>query len=178
MRNGDILKEYYCNLLEDVADSKHNLNDYCLLLNVLFDIPFTYSIEMDENRAFDAKTLRDDICNEYDLQFDVILKRKISVLEVLIALAKRIETDILMDPMSGKDNSSTYFWEMLRNLGLEDLKNDVFSEAKVRFKVEKWLKREFDRDGFGSIFPLKRPKCDQRRIEIWSQMQAYLGENY
>lgn len=178
MRNGDILRNYVSSLLSMVEDKDHNLSDYSLLLEELYSIPFTCTIEMDLDRGRDAEILRNDICEENGLLFDVILSRKISVLEVLIALARRIENDILADPMSGNDNSNHYFWEMLENLGVEKYKNDNFKVLNVHEKVEKWLDRDFKKDGNGSIFPLKHPKHDQRAIEIWAQMQAYLMENY
>lgn len=178
MRNGDILFEYFENLLNEILDSKHHIVDYSMMLRTMFDIPFVWVLEMDENRAEDGQTLRNDICRDNDLQYDFIINRKISVLEVLIALAKRMESDILGDPMSEIDNSSAHFWLMIKNLGLEKCSNGNFSEAILRDKIEKWMLRDIGKDGSGSIFPLKRPKNDQRKVEIWSQMQAYIMENY
>ena len=33
-------------------------------------------------------------------------------------------------------------------------------------------------DGFGGLFPLKHAKKDQRKVEIWYQLQNWLMENY
>ena len=37
--------------------------------------------------------------------------------------------------------------------------------------------RMFSRDGSGGLFPLRRFDRDQRSVEIWYQMQAWLMEN-
>ena len=37
--------------------------------------------------------------------------------------------------------------------------------------------RSYAFDGYGGLFPLRKPHQDQRNIEIWYQMQAYLMEN-
>ena len=33
-------------------------------------------------------------------------------------------------------------------------------------------------NGTGGLFPLKRPRVNQRRVEVWYQMSEYLMENY
>lgn len=136
---------------------------------------------MDENRIEDAFDMREDFISEiFYKRFDtsVVSDRYASVLEVLLALAIRMEKDILCDPMSNVDHSIDHFWIFIRNLGIENCRNDAFSEAKVRDKCEKWIRREYDRNGVGSIFPLKKVKKDVRKMEIWGQMQSYVMENY
>jgi hypothetical protein len=34
------------------------------------------------------------------------------------------------------------------------------------------------KSGLGGMFPLEDPREDQRAIEIWYQMMAYINENY
>jgi hypothetical protein len=38
-------------------------------------------------------------------------------------------------------------------------------------------RRLYTTSGYGGLFPLEEPKEDQRKVEIWYQMMAYLGEN-
>lgn len=180
MRNADILRDYKVFLMENVQNRMHQLVDYSLLLNCLFDIPFRSYVEMDNNRIEDAIYMRkeylyDDISRGIDVS--IVEDRYVSVLEVLIALAKRMENDILCDPMEEIDHSADHFWLFLRNLGVERYSNGRFLEAEVRDKCEKWVRREYKKDGTGSIFPIRKPKNDQRKIEIWAQMHAYLMEN-
>jgi hypothetical protein len=40
------------------------------------------------------------------------------------------------------------------------------------------VERTYQKNGKGGLFPLKQPAKDQRRVEIWYQMAAYLNENY
>lgn len=37
--------------------------------------------------------------------------------------------------------------------------------------------RYYKSDGFGGLFPLSNPMGDQRYVEVWYQMMAYLAEN-
>ena len=55
---------------------------------------------------------------------------------------------------------------------------DEESSEKVDYYVDKLLGRDYFRDGFGGLFPLKHAKKDQRKVEIWYQLQNWLMENY
>lgn len=182
MRNGDILNDYEEHLMEIVEDKGHPMADYSLLIECLFRIPFESFHPMDNNRISDAKSMREEIIsNEYRtsrIDATVVSDRYISVLEVLIALARRMENDILCDPMEEIDHTSDHFWVFLRNLDIEKYSNDNYKELNIRDKVEKWVRREYGKDGFGSIFPMKKPRNDMRKIEIWDQLGDYVMENY
>ena len=152
---------------------------YDNLLLELHYIPFRYSIPLDENRVEDGMELRDNFGLEIDcsnLSFD----NDCSVLEVLVALAIRIEYEYIGDPR--EEHPEKIFWEMIENLFDMDknwrLCGPRIDVQFVHYIVERWLNRSFDYDGTGSIFPLKNPDCDQTGIEIWSQMNRYLMENY
>ncbi len=61
--------------------------------------------------------------------------------------------------------------------------NNEFLVEKIDEIIDIWMYRRFDFNGFGGLFPLKwgrlRPgqrKKDQRKVEIWYQMQAYMIE--
>ena len=49
---------------------------------------------------------------------------------------------------------------------------------EVKAAVECLLERRYLEDGDGGLFPLKCPRKDQRRVEIWYQMSAWVIENY
>ena len=182
MRNSDILDDYKGHLRGIIENRDHQMRDYSRLIDCLFKIPFESFHPMDNNRISDAKMMRDEILfNEHRtarVDISVVEDRYISVLEVLIALAHRMENDILCDPMSEIDHTSDYFWVFLRNLDVEQFENVRFNEINVREKVEKWVRREYEKDGFGSIFPMKKPRNDMRKIEIWNQLGDYVMENY
>lgn len=172
---------YFDLLASEICQKDHSIYDYSMLLRRLYDIPFEVRVEMDENRKMDALNMKmeyveSDLAPEHGTR--VLVERFISVLEVLFALAKRMENDILCDPMTEIDNSSMYFWDMLRNLDVEKYKNDNFKGINVDEKVCKWLRRDYTHDGKGSIFYVPRSKIDMRKEEIWNQMQCYIMKNY
>ena len=181
MENNDIVREYRTFLIDEVTDYRHEAADYCLLLNTLFDIPFRAYVEMDNNRIDDALDMRIEYISNQDyhrIDYSAVKNRFVSCLEVLISLAKRMENDILCDPMEEIDHSSDHFWMFLRNLDVEKYTNDRFLEAEIRLKVEKFIRREYKKNGVGSIFPVKSDKIDMRKLEIWDQMNRFLMENY
>lgn len=76
-----------------------------------------------------------------------------------------------------------YFWQMVKNLGLyqyDDASYGSILDAgeKVRMILNIFLNREYRYSGEGGLFPLADPDRDQRDVEIWYQMNAYLQENY
>jgi hypothetical protein len=100
------------------------------------------------------------------------LEMDCSVLEMLIALAQRAAFE---DGGTIRD----WFWEMLSNAGIHMAETtDKNFDKNVASKVEFILKRVMDRrygwNGYGGFFPLNHPKEDQRKVEIWYQLNAYL----
>ena len=182
MRNSDILDDYKIYLYSLVENEDHQMSEYCRLIDLLFKIPFESFHPMDNNRISDAKSMRDEIVfNRFKtgrIDASIVEDRYISVLEVLIALARRMENDFLWDPMDEIEHTSYYFWEFLRNLNVEMYTNERYNELNARKKIETWVRREYNKDGFGSIFPMKKPRNDMRSIEIWNQLGDYVMENY
>ena len=43
--------------------------------------------------------------------------------------------------------------------------------------LNKFIDRTYRASGYGGLFPLRHSKEDQRKVEIWYQMAAYLIEN-
>ena len=130
---------------------------------------------MDENRDIDALNMRREffysrkLIDTSDLWDD-----KRSVLEVLIAFSKRI-VEVADEP--GEDDPSKWFWIMIDNLGLLEFDDIHFDSEKVDDIIERWLVRKFLSNGKFSIFPCQKVTSDQRDVEMWYQMQAYLNEN-
>lgn len=143
-------------------------------MKYLNGVCFSYSIARDESRVDDAYELREEFLDyigiEGDFEYDP------TVLEVLIALSIRIDNEYIGDPSN--PNPSFIFWDMISNLGLDEFTDYRFNINIVDNIIFDWLHRNFERDGKGSIFPISHPSQDQRKIEIWSQMQEYLSENF
>lgn len=161
-------------LAEQVDCPEH----YSRLFEKLFNRTFTWRIVNDVNRAGDGIALRGRYIDETGAQAtEDIFMRPCSVLEMMIALACRIEDDIMFDPALG-DRAPQWFWMMIQNLKLDGMDDDNFDDENVNNILNVFLDRTYFMNGSGGLFPLKRPKHNQRRVEIWYQMSEYLVENF
>lgn len=149
---------------------------YTKLMELLHESPFLVYIDRDDDRVEDGKALRDDYCSENRIPIYLFDYEECTVLEMLVGLAIRVDNEWTGDP--GEEHPEVIFWEMLKNLGLDRYSNGRFRKDPAINILGRWIKREFERDGKGSIFPLKEPYYDQTQVEIWKQMQEYVGENY
>ena len=170
---------YYQWLIEMAGVNRPPYLDYLLLMQELHKRPFVWSIPMDSNRAMDGFSLRKRYAEENgyilptDENGDMM---SVSVLEVLLALSLRIDTEIMGEP--GVVYPERWFWVMMENLKLTICTDDHFDKHYVEQQLDIWLEKKYKRNGQGGLFPLKKPFGDQRQTEIWQQMQEYLNENY
>lgn len=161
-----------CNLQEK------EINGLELVLEVLHNTEFTYVLNRDGNRFDDGMELRNDYeipcsCRKY---IDEFMNRPCSVLEMLMALAIRVDNEIIGDP--AEEHPERFFMEMIENLGLLRYRNYKFKMNEVTKIIQLWMHRRFHKDGVGSPFPVKYSRIDQRDFEIWDQMNTYISENY
>ena len=181
----EIKDAYYKWLLETVGEQSNG--KFGILLYHLFNVDFTWiavdELDRDHNRAGDGKNLRDDfVCNHPNLDRDITDDEldselgNVSVLEVLIGIAKRID-DILYDPEEDS-KVKEYFWIMIRNLGLYSQNDANFSMAEVEDCLYIWMNRQYD--GHGNPCNILKFKHDigANSIEIWYQIHEWVGENY
>lgn len=167
----------------------YNGNTYYDLAHVLHKIEFYSVIPLDENRAKDGLRLRDTWllalrdeaeelglgCPNYGQDF---FKEPCSVFEMLVALAVRLESDIMQDDSIGP-RAHLWFWAMLHNIGLDEFHDYAsFTLDDVTYRVNIVLDRVYNPDGSGGLFPLKEPTSNQMFVDIWWQGQAWLRENY
>ena len=154
---------------------------YIYLLRELYETEFSDEtaalIPNDDNRIEDGLALREDFSNETGIHNRIILTGPCSLLEMMIALAYRMEDAF------GKYDYIHWFWEMIFNLELMDYDdtNENWRKERVSFldeAIETLLKRKYNRDGDGSLFPMNHAKRDMRKTEIWYQMSNYLVERY
>ena len=148
---------------------------YDMLLDELLNSPFEAIIDRDNNRIDDGEGIRNRYLSENGISGGFI-DHPISVLEVLVALACRIDSEYIGNP--NDPHPESLFWEMIYNLGLNKFDNRHFNGDKIYDILSIFVTREYDFDGNGGLFPLKYPKNDQRCVEIWRQCMAYLSENY
>ena len=154
---------------------------YDILIHELYNIDFTWVIELDSNRAEDGLILR-GYFNTDDL---MLLSKPCSVLEALIGLAERM--DYIMDDEDRGDRTRIWFWEMIDNLGLNRYADENFDSPygrdmdqlnDIHSICSRWLNREFDYAGNGSPFPLNNPHTDQRELHMIDQLNEYILDKH
>lgn len=161
----EIREEYFDYLCRKVNASVHDIPLLLLLFNRLFE----WSVPNDKNRANDGVKLRCSFHREEGIVGEI--SGPCNVLEMLIGLAIRCDSDITGEP--DVDNSAYWFWQMIGNLGIRDMN---LKDVGTRLNI--WMGRKFDKNGFGGLFPIRKTKNDQRKIEIWYQLSEWLGENW
>lgn len=180
---GANVKTRYKNwLISKVDTTTVNMGFYSRLLDILFKTDFFYieddpELKMDKNRASDGLYLRTIFDNETgNCIVGCLEEKKVSVLEVLVALSVRIEQDIMG---TGNDDFGYWFVEMLENMGLMHYSNDDnWSDRDILDILGRFMYRRYGDDGVGSLFPMKNWPAGFAKMEIWDQMQAYLIEKY
>lgn len=179
MEYDEIAEEYFSWLCELVSGEEYDISKYGKLMRKLHETDFTYGIAMDGNRAEDGINLRYRFgrAKGYDERITAIELdyRPCSVLEMMVALAVRCEEQIMIDLDVGL-NAGRWFWIMVENLGLETVTNAKYDDGFVLFVVERFLNRNYYKNGEGGLFKVTNPNSDMREIEIWYQMCCYLNE--
>lgn len=178
------LNDMYFKWLLEILGFKEPMScRYTDMLMYLYSTDFRLTdpvVGHDDNRLNDGFELRADYSNSFtDPDLPPIFGEPVSVLEVLVAFARRIDDDIMYD---GNLHASKWFFIMIDNLGMTNFTNDrlgidwtIDDEAQI---IDIWMSRQFDSDGTGSIFPVKTTTFDQRNVEMWYQMQEWFSENY
>lgn len=152
------------------------------LLEHLHEIEFYALHPLDQNRLEDGLYLKYRYCEiayiPRSTAEKVLGMKKCSVLEMMLALAFKIEDSIMEDCEFG-DRTALWFWTMIRNLGLYELDDkhyDEKAEEKINKAVETMMDRTYDRDGSnGALFLVKGANRDFRKTEIWYQMCLFLN---
>lgn len=170
------IKDLYFNWLYDkMYGSRYSpVISFLTLFAYLHSVEFTWTERMDENRAADGRSLRYQFYRETGYVDDGILDGPASVLEVMAALAIRCENQIMDNPVYG-DRTKYWFWVMIKSLGLYGQTDDMFDKDRVSEAVTKFLNRDFEPDGKGSLFQTRNTTRDHRKLEIWAQMSDYLN---
>ena len=166
--NNDIQNEYFRWMYDMVCGSKSRTS-YRKLLSRLHSTEFYYmnGVGYDENRAHDGISLRYRFEQNTNLDSSVLTGPP-SVLEVIVALAKRLEENIFDDPREG-NRTSQWFWEMMTSLGLAGMTDRRYDQNEVDDVLEIFLRREYASNGEGGLFTVNDPDEDMRDVEIWTQ---------
>lgn len=170
-----IQTEYFGWLCNQIKSTSHDVNEYKELLLYLHSEEFYWITPMDENRAEDGIALRERFASDNNYDFvtaEIELVGPCSVLEMMVALS--IRCYILFGPQSW-NTTGTWFWNMIKNLGLQDQVNSSFSQPHCLYIIDRFLEHKYEPNGKGGLFPLNGADPSLKNHEIWDQMSYYLG---
>jgi hypothetical protein len=159
------------------VNDPNGLSSYWQVCARMMDYSFRDLVEHDSNRMAEGSELRKEyirwFANE-PLDEAELLFPDVTIFEVLVALARRANLMIEM-------NVFKWFQLFLRNLGL-DRYNDWYCATHFTRNIDRILdrfnSRTYKPNGHhGGLFPLAHPIRDQREVELWYQMAAFMTEN-
>ena len=150
---------------------------YDILFDVAWSLQYSYDIPNDSNRAQDGILLRRRFESETSLRLPYLGECR--MLEFLIALAVRLNEGAY--DYRNPNMEPYWFWILMGALGLDEY-DDTYDFSTIHENIADILmrlnSREYNFDGSGGgLFPLDDAAEDQRGVEIWYQMQAFLREN-
>ena len=160
--------DYYVWLTQkiDIPNGKRYLD----LFERMHNTEFVWTVANDDNRLQDGLDLRGEFLDTSGGEMDL---GGATVLEVLIALSRR-----LAFVASGNRHPRHWAWTLLKNLGLQRYADPLTSRDidRVDSIIHDLIWRNYHADGRGGFFPLTNPDTDQRKVEIWYQLNAYVAE--
>ena len=161
--------------LTDLLHDDYLQSMYQKLLHQMLETEFTWSVPYDSNRASDGMYLRRLYARETGI--DVMFSGGCAVLEMLIAMCRRCEEDLMHDPDLG-DRTNVWFWDILENLGLDYYDDYNYDCDSVGTILERFLDRDYDKNGQGGAFYVLDSCVDFRKKDLWWQLNAFLEANY
>lgn len=162
-----IPNEAYYKWLVAQINVPNNGKTYEGIFKRMYNYIFVAFVALDDNRIGDAQELRKEFFGESHVNI-----YEASVLEVLVALSRRAAWIISDIP------AQDWVWTFIKNLGLHKCDDPLSyrKDNKVDDILETFVWRIYEPNGEGGLFPLKQTEHDQRTIELWYQMHAYIME--
>jgi hypothetical protein len=145
------------------------------LLNIMYVKPYMWMVPNDDNREEDGKDLRFEFLEEEGIQPNARdthwLELQCSVLEFLVALAR-------LFAFEADGSVEQRFMELLENLGLDQYNDEAeIDQEEIEAILDRLIWRRYEFNGGGGLFPLRYPERDQRWVEVWYQLNAYVLEH-
>lgn len=159
--------KYFEWLISQIDIPVGNPNTYNDLFSKMHNWEFAWTVPNDDNRVQDGADLRDEFLAGKSHSFDY----GVSILEVLVALSRRLE-------FIAGGYAKHWAWQLLENLRLNKSSDPLTGKKAERADdiLYALVWRTYSRDGQGGFFPLNYATEDQRKVEIWYQMNAYVIE--
>jgi hypothetical protein len=142
------------------------------MLKRLYIKEFVWIVPNDDNRLEDGRDLRYEFIEQQGLQDvdDCWSRLGCSMLELLVGLSRRLAFEAEGEPCD-------WFWHLVENIGLVQYTDNVrLPAAYIDEILDRVIFRTYRKNGQGGLFPLKRADEDQREIELWYQLSAYVLE--
>lgn len=178
MPNAPLDERYLSWLYGQVASVKTRArkSTYWKLLGQMQETIFVAVVAYDENRVADARDLRYEYLAEAENEAGdpEWTRSPVSMLEVLIVLSRALAFE-MNDPVG------PWFWHLIEVLELEqfnDREYDSQAQEIIASTLDRVIWRTYEPSGHGGLFPLRSPSQDQREVELWYQLNAYLLEQF
>lgn len=153
--------------------SRNTARTHWAFARQLYKKEFLWFVPNDDNRAEDGRDLRHEFISVTGTDpSDEWMSLGCSMLEMLIALSRHLA-------FLANGDSLSWFWEMVENLNIpmswvsDAHYNEEISDT-VDAALDRVIFRTYEGNGEGGLFPLQNPKEDQRGIELWYQLNAYV----
>lgn len=175
MRTEQLREAYFHWLVEQVREqgTTHQEKTYWDVLRLMFEKEFIWITNAgnDDNRIEDGLDLRIEFFHENGVNGSKKTFGPCSVLEVMIGISRRLA-------WAAGDGPEGWAWQLLRNLELHKMYDPMTYHKRRKSDeiLERLIWRNYSPDGAGGFFPLAWPSGDQTKIEIWYQMNEYIGE--
>ena len=183
-----MMDEYVSAIADYIGLSDDPCTHY--ILKIINDIDFRYDasdpiLKMDHDRMADGLEFRKKILTriygiwpKYEEARYWNNDKPCSMLEVMVALADRIEHDVMGSP--GEDNPKRWFEVMSNNMDiLFDFGYDAYDDAfkygaRAHYGVTRCLNREYGKYGKYAWFPVSVPIDELIHMPIWNQANRYI----
>lgn len=173
----DGVKALYLRWLLEQIDAK-KAKKYTSLMLHLFREPFAESAKVprDVNRCKDGIALRKYFINDRpgmgDQQLEAIKYEDCSWLEMLVALSRKIDDQMMFDMNLG-NRTPQWFWLIIEQMDLNIYDEKHYIYIEVKEKLRDFELRNYKNNGKNGIF-----KClkDVTKVEIWYQMMEFFNE--
>lgn len=162
---GNTFEQRYLRWLQSqiAFDKRKNYDELCAILH---SKEFVWFVANDDNRIEDGRQLRVEFSRGHHN-----MMQGCSILELVVALSRRCA-------FAGGGHEADWAMQLLENLGLHRMSSHIGKTRADQIDdiLERLIWRNYEPDGEGGFFPLSWPEEDQRKVEIWYQMSAYINE--
>lgn len=169
-------ERYFEWLISKVCDERH-MRYFTNVLWLLFCRRYEWHISRDVNRSSDGVELRHMFAAENGYDIDYVCNMELggpcNILEMMVALALKCETNIMHNEAYG-DRTSKWFWKMMKSLGLDGMDDGRIDDVFVNQTIDNFIRGAYSHDGEGGLFYIPNSVNAMPKMELWLQLNAYL----